>query len=264
MKKIRFLPLAIALCVITMSPQSFVKADMNAQAIVDQFNSASGGSKMQFVYGTNYEVNLKQYSSSGFADTSAYAPGVTGGSNYFRTFCVQPNVGVYTNMEATLNYVNGKSSTTSGHFLTLGAAYLYSQFATGTLQGYNYAETSARSTSSSNLLTAIRALMSITIVSNWSANPFLNQLLLSNSDRDYWTSAYDPNQYYDIIGNYSVFVMNNNEIGTNRDGQDFLYVVATNPSSDIPEPATLFLWGLGGLGVIGAARRRKKLQSTQK
>ena len=260
MKSIRCLPLVIALMAVALLPQSFVKAGMNAQAIVDQFNSASGGTKMPFIYGYNYyynyyEVQLTQYG-SGFADTSAYAQGVTGGSNYYRTFCVQPNVNAYQYMEATLNYVNGTSSTSSGHVLTLGAAYLYSQFAIGELEGYNYTD-STHTTSSSNLTVAIRALMSITIVNDWAGNPFLKQLFSIENDRNYWTGAYDPNQYYDIIGNYSVFVMNNSEIGgLGRDGQDFLYVACATDSSNVPEPTTLLLWGLSSLGVFGVARKR--------
>jgi hypothetical protein len=257
MKVIRFLPLAITLWAIALFPLSFVKADMNAQAIVDQFNSASGGTQMSFSYGFNYEIKLSQYG-SGFADTSAYLQGVTGGSNYFQTFCVEPNVGAYPSMEGTLNYVNGTSSTTSGHFLTIGAAYLYSQFASGTLSGYSYDETSARATSNSQLLVAIRDLMAISVVTNWAANPFLSQLLLINGDRDFWTELYNPNQYYDVIGNYSVFVMNNNEIGTGKYGQGFLYVAEASPSSGgVPEPTTLLLWGLGSLGAIGFARKRR-------
>jgi len=255
MKTIRFLPPAIAFLAVALSFQNSVKADMNAQAIVDQFNSASGGTKMSFSYGYNYEVQISQ-NGSGFADTSAYEQGVTGGSNYYRTFCVQPNVGAYQNMQATLNYENGRSTTTSGHFLTIGAAYLYSQFAAGTLDGYEYAETSARTTSNSNLMSAIRYLMGIYTPLDWD-NPFMDLLLSINGSKTFWTTEYDPNQYYDVIGNYSVFVMNNSEVGgSGRDGQDFLYV-ANATDSVVPEPATLLLWGLGSLGAFGIARKRK-------
>ena len=281
MKPIRILSLLTTIMVIAMTGRSFVNADMNAQSIVDKFNNASGGTTMQFMFSMGEglyktgEAQVKQIG-SGFADASAYAQSVTGGSDYYRTFCVQPEVSAHQYMEAKLNYVDGKSTTTSGHSLTLGAAYLYTQFATGVLEGYDYTDTTdggTRVSSSVNLLVAIRACMDITVVSNWAANPFLKQLLLIDDDRENWMGLYDPNQYYDIIGDYSVFVMNNTEIGTGQDGQDFLYLAKTPqtpgepgdpeiteppcPGTDAPEPTTLLLWGLGSLGVFGYAKKRK-------
>jgi len=260
MKTIRFhLPaiamLAIATMAIAIASQRTVKADMNAQAIVDQFNRASGGTEMMFSYGFRDEANVSQYGNYGFADTSGYAQGVTGGGNFFRTFCVQPNIIARDHMEATLNYENGRSSTTDGYHLTIGAAYLYSRFAAGTLDGYDYDNISSRSGSSNELLSAIRDLMGIS-TERWTSNEFLSRLLSITNDRNFWTQAYDPNRYYDIIGNYSVFVMNNREIGTGNDGQDFLYMAKTHSSSEVPEPATVLLWGL--VGAFQAVKRRRK------
>lgn len=247
---------AIVFLFIAVVATGVARADMNAQATVDAFNSASGGSQMVFTYSYNYEVNLTQRSGYSFADTSAYEDGVTGSSNYYRTFCVEPNVGAYTMMGATLNYENGKSTTSSGYSLSVGAAYLYSQFAAGSLEGYTYNNTSARSTSSSNLLSAIRGLMGISTLS-WT-NAFTNYLLTINSDKNFWTQTYDPNQYYDVIGDYSVFVMNCYSSTNGANGQDFLYVASAKDSSDTPEPASVLLWTLGSFGALGAARRARK------
>lgn len=255
MKTTQFFSLTTAFLLATLGFAGIANADMNAQSIVNQFNAASGGSTMQFSYGSNYEIKLTQRAGYGFADTSAYANGVTGGSNYYHTFCVEPTQGVSTNMSATLNYANNKSTTTSGHSLSVGAAYLYSQFAAGTLSGYTYTASSARSTSNSYLRDAIRGLMGVSTM-NWN-NTFANVLLQINSDKSFWSQTYNPNTYYDVIGNYSVFVMTSYNSGGGA-GQDFLYVAKANPSSDVPEPASVLLWGLGSFGVLAARRRAKQ------
>ena len=259
MKIIRFFVSAIVILAVGMSMQNIVKADMNAQGIVDQFNSASGGTRMQFNYGYNYEVTMTQVNGMGFADTSAYAQGVTGGSNYFTTFCMEPSVGVSTQMSAQLSYAGNTSTTETGrNSLTIGAAYLYSQFAAGTLSGYTYTNTSARTTSNSNLTTALRYLIGV-YTADWS-NPFMKYLLTVNEDKNFWLQSYNPNQYYDVIGNYSVFVMNNS-IGTNTPRQNFLYVTTaintTDGPSGTPEPGTVLLWGLGCLGAFRVASKRR-------
>lgn len=253
--KTKFFYHAIAFLLVAAAVTNRASADMDAQAIVDAFNSASGGTQMLFNYSYNYEVNVAQRSGYEFADTSAYAAGVTGSSNYYRTFCVEPTVGAYSQMGATLNYADNKSTTSSGYSLSVGAAYLYSQFAAGTLDGYNYANTSARSTSSSNLLTAIRGLMGINTLS-WT-NVFASHLLTINNDKSFWTQSYDPNQFYDVIGDYSVFVMNCYS-STGANGQDFLYVASAKNGSDTPEPASVILWTLGSIGAFGAARKARK------
>ncbi len=254
MKKIRFFSLAMAFWVVALSIQGPVRADMGAQGIVNRFNAASGGTKMQFNYGSNYEVEISQRAGYGFADTSAYAQGVTGGPNFYRTLCVEPTVGVTSQMSATLNYANNKTTTSSGYALTLGAAYIYSKFATGTLSGYTYDNNGYRSNTFSSMSSAIRGLMGLNTMS-WTSG-FALQLLSINNDKSFWTQAYDPNKYYSVIGDYSVFVMNcyNSSGG---DGQDFLYVAKASNSSDVPEPASVLLWGLGSLGAFGATRRAR-------
>lgn len=261
MKMIRSLSLVMSLLVITMITPSFVLADMNAADIVNQFNTGSGQPRTLFSYGSNgYEVQLTQVNSLNHVDTSAYLQGVTGGRNYFSTVCVEPTVGVYSTMSSVLNYANNTSSNSLGNSLTVGAAYLYSQFAVGTLGvgtsfTYNYSNTSARSTSYNNLVSAIRGLMGVSGYSpDWN-NPFMKLLLSVQYDKDLWTNKYDPNQYYDVIGNYSVFVMNNRDSSGTYNSQNFLYVTKTN-GSDVPEPATIFLWGLGSLGALAVKRTR--------
>ena len=231
------------------------KADMNAQAIVNSFNGATGGTKMQFTYDLNYrEVSVTKISELGFANTSAYANGVTGSSDYFRSFCIEPDIQAYPNMLAVLNYENGKSTTTEGHSLTVGAAYLYSQFAAGTLKDYSYPD-SGREADSNALQEAIRYLIGAGSLSG--SNVFINNML-TIKDAAFWNQIYNPNEYYEIIGNYSVFVMNCYSSPSQYEAQDFIYVANASPSTDTPEPASVLLWTLGSFGALAAARRARK------
>ena len=68
------------------------------------------------------------------------------GLQYFQTFCIQTTV--YFNPGSTYN-------ATVADAITLGTAWLYSQFAAGTLSGYNYTYGSGRSTTAGALQQAI-------------------------------------------------------------------------------------------------------------
>ncbi|MDR1960618.1 MAG: PEP-CTERM sorting domain-containing protein [Planctomycetaceae bacterium] len=256
MKSGKFLFLSFALIVTVFRFGETVRADLNAQEIVNRYNSASGGTSLLYTYSsTGNEVTISQRSGYNFVDTSAYAQGVTGNSTYYKAFCVEPTGGVSTSMEAKLNYANGKSQTSDGYALSLGAAYLYKEFAVGTLDGFNYTDSGQRSSDSYALRAAIRTLMGINPISNWSTNTYLSQLLADNPDMDYWKQIYDPGKYYDEIGNYSVFVMNCFMNNGDSNGQDFLYIAKAEGS--VPEPTSLLLWGMGSLGLFGIKRSRK-------
>lgn len=239
--------LATVLAVVAVSGTSF--ADLNASEIVSDFNSMNSGQGFRFTYASG--VTLTTTSGYTNVDTSAYTSstsGTTSGRTYFKTFCVEPSASTSGTLVGKLNYSNGVSKTSAGYTLSLGAAVLYAEYATGTRY-------------SSALQTAIQALMGISTVSNWASNSHLAYLLTINADKSYWTQAYDPGQYYDLIGNYSVFVMNVTTTAS-QDRQDFLYIATAtgggNGGGDVPEPATLLLWTLGGLGLAGASRARKR------
>ena len=73
-----------------------------------------------------------------------YSSGLNG-QLYFQTFCIESMV-----------YTPGVSySVTPSPTITIGTAYLYSQFAAGTLSGYNYTYGSGRSTAAGALQQAI-------------------------------------------------------------------------------------------------------------
>lgn len=88
-------------------------------------NSSGGEFTALVTGGGNYVGN---YSSSARATVN----GQTG----FETFCVE--IDTEFNPGGTYNTSIGNSILPSGAAITLGTAYLYSQFAQGTLQNYNY------------------------------------------------------------------------------------------------------------------------------
>jgi hypothetical protein len=252
----KILSLTLATSLVSLSLLSQAKADLNAQEIVDQFNSASGGNLLKFstVFSLNSsEVKISQRSGYGFVDTSAYT-GASGTSTSYQSFCVEPTAYATNNMSAELNYADGVSKTSQGYTLSLGAAYLYMKFATGTLEGFDYNNAS----NATALRDGIRTLIGLPGSTSWINNAYLMQLLMINSDQNSWTQAYNPNSYYNIIGNYSVFVMNcyQDDAGTTN-GQDFLYLSNASQVSGTPEPASILLWGLGSLGMCGFAFRRR-------
>lgn len=237
-------------------------ADLNATEIANNFNASNGGAGWQFGYSSSLNlITLTTYTTAyDNIDNSAYVSttgGTTSGRTWFETFCVEPTTGVGTPMVAKLNYSGGQSKNSNGVALNLGAAYLYKQFATGTLSGFNYSGT----TSNGMLANAIRVVLGFDTLGNWASNTFLAQLLAENSSQAYWVSSYDPGQYYSEIGNYSVFIMNvYSTAGANR--QDFLYIAKANGNggSDVPEPASILLWSLGGLGLAGSWARKRRLK----
>ena len=89
--------------------------------------------------------------SSMIANYDSAAKNQMGGLPNFQTFCVEGNEHIYTN--TTYNVALNDHSVLSNNYLILGAAWLYSQFAQGTLTGYNY--TGSRTTTADQLQRAI-------------------------------------------------------------------------------------------------------------
>jgi len=119
------------------------------------------------------------------------------GYTTFQTFCVEGNEHIYAN---TAYDVMLSDRTTGGILLTKGAAYLYSQFAQGSLTGYNYG--AGRSTTAGQLQNTFWALMGNQVGQTFNpANPFQSLLVTQFGD---WTMA---NQAADA-GEYGVYVLN--------------------------------------------------------
>lgn len=71
---------------------------------------------------------------------SSYGSGVNvGGAGTFQTFCVEGPEYIYPYGQYTANFNSANQTMYGGVTLTRGAAWLYSQFASGHLAGYDYA-----------------------------------------------------------------------------------------------------------------------------
>ena len=265
---------------------SAVLADFNAATFVNQFNSANAGNGVHFTWSLSESYNETQLNfTPGAVNLSAYNSNTSGtyttgvnpgnyGKQYFRTFCVEPNITTGPSYgQLSYNTATKKSSVSSTNSayndkaVNLGTAVLYSQFASGALLDYSYTNTSLRPSDALLLQDAIRTTMGITTnyTNNWAGNKYLNQLLNSNyvqgldyaAKVKYWMGDYDPNQHYSEVGNYAVFVLNMTSSATKANWQDHLYVVKADYDTGVPEPATLLFW-LGGLTFAGAKLRRRK------
>ncbi len=116
----------------------------------DRDPHSSGGEFTAVVSGgPNYVAN---YSSQATAQVTVGGHTVTG----FETFCVEMDrsftPGNTYNTSVGNSIVSGPSSST---YVTVGTAYLYSQFAQGTLTGYTYTSGQTRETSADELQDAI-------------------------------------------------------------------------------------------------------------
>ena len=174
---------------------------------------------------------------------------------------------------------SGYSQTNEGVYLTLGAAYLYKQYATGAFPNaftdpYDWRDISD----------AIRAAMRIVVLHpdpaimyyywnlEWEDNPYTAALLAENDDKTYWLQQYDSTWRYDEIGDYCVYVLNFDAASSTYSipKGDWLYIAEgtvfrnDGGGGGVPEPATLLLWTLGSMGLAGTswARKRRMKKST--
>jgi len=222
---------------------------------------------------------------SGYSGLTSYNGGANINASYFQTFCVDPGLEMSFGVENSglLNYGgrnvapfgDGTTRTKMGARLNLGVAYLYKEFAAGTLRGYEYTYGDTRIDTAVILQDTIWLLMGRqdkmvnSANANWSTNDFLQELLRVNNSQSYWVnSIYDLNATYGFMDDYKVFVMNvTTSMIMQLSGdstslqQDVLYVIRDGGGNGVPEPASLLLWTLGSIGVAGVAYRKRRMKS---
>jgi len=268
----------------TASADMVAGVSLNAQAIVDAFNSMNNGTGFNYHMTNPANAGIRFLSDVSMGNGSTQSPNTSAyyysrnnpfpddvyfsNTASFISLEVGPNVstGWGTNY-GTLNYGNGTSMTHLGDTLKVGAAYLYQLLATtNDIDRYG--------TNGTELAAAIRFLIGQPYLyeeqfTDWD-NQYLQMLLTLNNDHDYWQLDYNPDAYYEEIGNYSIFVMNAvsppvamamafNFIPYPY--KDYLYIAeAANPYEPAvtPEPATMLMFGVGLAGLPFVRRLRKK------
>ncbi len=260
-----------------MSGANAAFADLSVAPYVDEFNAMNNGKGLYYIARANAypdEIYIEAPSNHNVFPNwiwdayDAKTSGTMNGNFFFKSFCVEQSSPVIWDLPTygQTDYANNKTTTTSNNSLYLGIALLYKEYATGTLPGYDYVNPRY---SSSALQAFINGVLYGSAVSVFQQhNQFADYLMTLNGDIAHWTQIYDPNTRYDEIGDYSVFVLRTGlpasyidgtggKGGTELDLQDVLYVMKCPPSV-VPEPASLALWGLLGLGIGGYARFRRK------
>ena len=259
MKYSKYLAIAMLVCLGTLSLQQAARADLSVGDIVSQFNGLNAGRGYMFTYTSVSNEGRMTATGSSIPSITAYTSN-TSGANYFNSYCVEEGTTITSGAQysAQLNYAGNSTKNSTGNALTLGAAYLYQQYAAGTLTGFDYANRAASATALQNAM----HILTTQPYATWSSNTFLNQLLTQNS-QTYWLQTYDPGKRYDEIGDFSVLVMQvKSTLGTG-DYQDFVYVAKVDyPNSDVPEPATMLLWLTGGLSALGFGYMKKRRKIT--
>jgi len=182
-----------------------------------------------------------------------YDAKATGGSNYpgtFESFCLEHGEYIYpdTTHSATLNsgaVLGGAGGSVGGiDPLSKGSAWLYYQFAKGTLANYNYDGTNAERKSSAAALQDAIWWLEEESADPGAGNVFREAILAAFGNA--------ANAMADNGGLYPVMVANLWENGyagvSGHERQDVLIVT--------PIPSAIWLLGWGLIGLVGVRRRR--------
>jgi hypothetical protein len=240
-KAIIQIPLIVRTLLLVSLTVMFTATEVRAQYQITLYQDTGN-----YSYGDGGEFNAVPDSSllSVNPTMAGYDPGVTtgltgNGSGNFQTFCLETSE--YFSPGSTYNVAisdsikyDGGQFLPNGEPLTLGTAWLYSEFAAGTLSGYNYTQGSGRIATAGSLQQAIWYLQGeVGSLVNGSADgtAFFNEAQIA-------LGALDENVTDAANGAYGVAAMNLTD-SNNNDAQDQLIIV--------PEPSSL---GLGLLGLL--------------
>ena len=202
------------------------------------------------------------------ANYNSAAQATIGGQTGFETFCVE--IDEEFSPGGTYNTSLGNTIIPGGAAITIGTAYLYSQFAQGTLSGYQYGTGMARETSADELQDAIWYLQGeVTSAGNHftmgNGNGSQGGNYLYNFGGSGFNPASDPfvNLVQTMFGanafasdtnnNYGVQVLELSSAGGYN--QDQLVI------APVPEPATFVAGAIPlvplGISLVRALRRKK-------
>jgi hypothetical protein len=192
------------------------------------------------------------------ATSVAMGPGVGVSGSLFQTFCLESNENISTG--TTYNWsalstasVNGGYSGGNPDPLDAKTAYLYHQFITGSLSGYNYAQGGGRVASATSLQLAIWQI-------EGEIQPgALTTAYNSNLQAQAWVAAAASavaSGQWTGIGDVRVI----NPTASNGDNAQSMLVETIQVVTPVPLPRAALL-GVGlmaGLGGVGALRRRNR------
>lgn len=218
-------------------------------------------------YQTNQggEFTLNDNGTSGdWLDLSAYSDQTKnfGGITSFQTFCVEESEYIYPNpatYSATLSAAavnGGVGAGPNGDPISVGTGWLYSQFANGTLQGYNYGDANGhpRSTSADLLQSTIWWLES-EAGDPGDLNPFRNAVL-SRFTTEADAKAGDVSD--GGTARYGVYAVNLTG-GPYGVAQDQLYYAPGFTSAAVPDGGrTLAMLGMALCGMAIISRRLRR------